>query len=237
MNNLSIRIYVTAMILVLSVITGCSKKSDDSNPSPAPVTVTDIDGNVYQTIKIGTQVWMVENLKTTRLNDGSAIPLVTGSSQWSVLTTPGFCWYDNNVANKNVYGALYNWFAVSTGKLAPVGWHVATDAEWTVLTTFLGGETVAGGKMKSVGKIEDGTGLWYSPNTNATNGSGFSAVPAGLRKNTGEFQRIGILCCIWSSSVSFEIYSWYRLLRNDVGNIYPYNNHKGAAMSVRCIRD
>ncbi len=220
------------------MIAGCSKKADNpSNPTPVPVTVTDIDGNVYHTIKIGTQMWMVENLKTTKYNDGTAIPFVTGITPWSTLTTPGFCWYDNNAANKSVSGALYNWYAVNTGKLAPSGWHVPTDAELTVLTDFLGGESVAGGKMKTVGIIEDGTGLWYSPNVSATNESGFSAVPGGLRKNTGEFQYIGILCSIWSSSVSFEVLSFYRLLRNDVGNIYQHNNNKGGGMSVRCIRD
>ena len=123
-------------------------------------TVTDIDGNVYHTVTIGTQTWMVENLKTTKYNDGTAIPLVTDSTAWLNLTTPGYCWYNNDAATyKNTYGALYNWFTVNTSKLAPSGWHVPTDAEWTTLITYLGGETVAGGQMKSTGTIELGTGL------------------------------------------------------------------------------
>ena len=140
--------------------------------------VTDIDGNVYQTVTIGTQVWMVENLKTTRYIDGTAIPLDTNSSTWGGLTTPGYCWYNDSAIYGNTYGALYNWYAVNTGKLAPAGWHVPTDSEWTVLTTYLGGETVAGGKLK-----DTGTTYWQSPNTGATNASGFLALPGGFRSN------------------------------------------------------
>ena len=117
-----------------------------SNVVTATPNVVDIDGNVYHTVTIGTQVWMVENLKTTKYNDGTAIPLVTDNTAWGALTTPGYCWYNNDSATyKNTYGALYNWYAVNTGKLAPTGWHVPTDSEWTVLTTYLGGQSVAGG--------------------------------------------------------------------------------------------
>ena len=116
-------------------------------------TVTDIDGNAYHTVAIGTQVWMVENLKTTRYNDGTAIPLVTDSAVWGNLTsTPGYCWYNNDMSMyKNLYGALYNWYAVSTEKLAPEGWHVPTNSEWGVLINYLGGDTSAGGAMKETG--------------------------------------------------------------------------------------
>jgi uncharacterized protein (TIGR02145 family) len=100
--------------------------------------VTDKDGNVYHTVTIGTQTWMVENLKTTKYNDGTAIPFITDNSAWANLTTPGYCWYNNDSTTyKNMYGALYNWYAVSTGNLAPKGWHVATDAEWTTLQNYL----------------------------------------------------------------------------------------------------
>ena len=132
----------------------CSKKSDSSN-TPTATTVSDADGYVYHTVTIGAQVWMVENLKTTKYNDGTAIPLVTDSTAWAILTIPGYCWYNNDaVTYKATYGALYNWYAVNTGKLAPKGWHVPADAEWTKLITFLGGEDVAGGKMKSTGTIK-----------------------------------------------------------------------------------
>ena len=155
-----------AFILLIS---SCSN-NNIVNPAPTPLTATDIDGNVYHTVTIGTQIWMVENLKTTRYNDGSPIPFVTDSSSWSNLTTPGYCWYNNDTTNKNTYGALYNWFAVNTGKLAPTGWHVPTDDEWTTLTTYLGGESIAGGKLK-----ETGTTHWRTPNAGATNEIGFTA--------------------------------------------------------------
>lgn len=112
-------------------------------------TVTDIDGNVYNTVEIGTQQWMAENLKVTS-NEGTAIPLVTDGIGWNNLTTPGYCWYNNdNTTYGDVYGALYNWYGVNAGNFCPVGWHVPTDAEWTVLNDYLGGSSVAGGKLKA----------------------------------------------------------------------------------------
>jgi uncharacterized protein (TIGR02145 family) len=143
----------------------------------ATAAVTDTDGNVYHTVIIGTQEWMVENLKTRRFNDGSAIPLVASSSAWPTLTTAGYCWYNNDsAANSATYGALYNWFAVNAGKLAPTGWHVPSDSEWNVLITYLGGESVAGGRLKEAGTVH-----WNSPNAGATNEFGFTALPGGHR--------------------------------------------------------
>src|SRR5450759_4787246 len=114
-------------------------------------TVKDIDGNVYKTVTIGKQVWMVENLKTTKYNDGITIPLVIDNTAWTDLITPKYSWFNNDIANKEVYGALYNWYTVNTNKLCPKGWHIPTDEEWTTLTTYLGGEGVAGGKLKETG--------------------------------------------------------------------------------------
>jgi uncharacterized protein (TIGR02145 family) len=150
-------------------------------------TVKDIDGNVYKTITIGTQVWMAENLRTTKLDDGKIVPLVTDDKIWAGLNTPAYCWYTNNAPeNKNKYGALYNWYTVSTNKLCPRGWHVPTDAEWKTLITNLGGESVAGGKLK-----EKGTSHWQSPNAGATNETGFTALPSGERKQSGVFEDSG----------------------------------------------
>ena len=124
------------------------------------VVVQDIDGNNYLTVTIGTQIWMAENLRTTKYNDGTAIPLVTDNTTWANLTTPAYCWYNNDAkTNGSTYGALYNWYSVNTKKLCPTGWHVPNDTEWTTLTTYLGGTAVAGGKLK-----ETGTAHWYSPN-------------------------------------------------------------------------
>ena len=138
--------------------------------------IADADGNTYKIIKIGDQVWTAENLRTTRYNDGTEIPLVTDYTAWTNLTTPSYAWTNNDIGNKSVYGALYNWFVVKTCKLCPSGWHVPTDAEWTILENHLGGISVAGGKMK-----ETGTEHWFAPNTDATNESGFTALPGGWR--------------------------------------------------------
>ena len=201
-------------------------------------TVTDIDGNVYHTVTIGTQTWMVENLKTTKYNDGTAIPLVTDGTAWSNLTTPGYCWYNNDAATyKNTYGALYNWFTVNTGKLAPTGWHVPADAEWTILTIYLGGEADAGGKMKSTGTIEAATGLWYSPNTGATNESGFTAVPAGGRNFNGPFLDIGYLGFWCSSSENSTDSAWDQRLWYDNSDVTRSAGNKNYGFSVRCVRD
>ena len=201
-------------------------------------TVTDIDGNVYHTVIIGTQTWMVENLKTTKDNDGTAIPLVTDGTAWRNLTTPGYCWCNNDAATyKNTYGALYNWYTVHTGKLAPTGWHVPTDAEWTTLTTYLGGESVAGGKMKSTGTIAAGTGLWLDPNTGATNESGFTAVPAGLRESYGTFVSVGSDGVWWSSSENDLGSAWFRSLHYDYSDVTRNNGYKSFGFSVRCVRD
>jgi uncharacterized protein (TIGR02145 family) len=160
--------------------------------------VTDVVGNVYNTVTIGSQVWMAENLKTTKYNDGTDIPLVTDGTAWAALSTPGYCWYNNDaVTNKNTYGALYNWYAVNTAKLCPTGWHVPSNEEWTVLTTHLGGESVAGGKLK-----ETGTSHWLSPNTGATNETGFTALPGGYRDhNYNAFKYIGEYSFWWSSTL------------------------------------
>jgi uncharacterized protein (TIGR02145 family) len=201
-------------------------------------TVSDIDGNVYHTVTIGTQVWMVENLKTTRYNDGIAIPWVKDAAAWYSLTTPGYCWYNNAFAiYKNTYGALYNWYAIKTGKLAPAGWHVSTDAEWTTLTEYLGGNSVAGGKLKSSGTIEASTGWWSSPNTGATNESGFTAVPGGSRYPDGAFFDLGSNGIWWSSSEAIANNAWHWGLTNNSTDVFRINNDKNCGNSVRCVRD
>ena len=237
MKKLFLALYVIALLGIFIYLSGCKKDDDNNNPTPDG-TITDIDGNVYHTVTIGTQVWMVENLKTTKYNDGTAIPLVTDGQTWANLTAPGYCWYENDAASyKTTYGALYNWYAVNTGKLCPTGWHVPTDAEWTTLTDYLGGETVAGGKMKSIGKIEAGTGLWYSPNTGATNESGFTAVPGGYRLDSGTFYDFGFYGYWWSSSAINTGSAWYWFMYYYDSNVYRSNSYKSSGFSVRCLRD
>jgi len=193
----------------------------------------DNDGNNYTTVQIGTQVWMVENLKTIKYNDGTPIPLVTDSTAWSNLTTPGYCWYNNDTANKNAYGALYNWFTVNTGILAPTGWHVPTDAEWTTLTTYLGGESIAGGKLKETGLTH-----WRSPNAGATNESGFTALPGSHRDINGAFSAIGDDGYWWSvTEYGSTGKVWYRNMNYNYAGVVRVSNNKINGHSVRCVKD
>jgi uncharacterized protein (TIGR02145 family) len=203
------------------------------NPDLTYGTMTDQDGNVYKTITIGTQTWMVENLKTTKCNDGTAIPNVTDGTAWPVLTTPAYCWYNNDTAtNKVTYGALYNWYVVNTSKLCPTGWHVPTDAEWSTLTTYLGGGSVAGGKLK-----ETGTTHWNYPNNGADNSSGFTALPGGIRNGNGTFDLIGYYGSWWSSSEVNKTRAWHRYVGYTDRFVSRTVNDSCEGLSVRCLRD
>ena len=159
-------------------------------------TVTDIDGNLYYAVIIGSQCWMAENLKTTKYRNGDAIPNVTDNTTWSALITGALCNYNNDANNMTTYGRLYNWYAVSDSRnIAPVGWHVPTDVELTTLTDYLGGLSIAGNKLK-----EPGTTHWASPNTGAVNETGFTALPGGYRVSSGSFSNLGNNGYWWSST-------------------------------------
>ncbi|MCD4693727.1 MAG: hypothetical protein K8R79_12490, partial [Calditrichales bacterium] len=181
----------------------------DNEPQIFPDTVTDIDGNVYKTVKIGSQVWMAENLKVTHYRNGDLIPNVAGKSEWKNLGIGACCNYDNNAA---AYGLLYNWYAVNDSRnIAPAGWHVPAEKEWQTLIDYLGGEAVAGGKMK-----ERGTAHWKRPNTGATNSSGFSALSSCYRNDKGTFYGIGNEADYWSGSNGV----WIRRLRYSSSGIH-----------------
>jgi uncharacterized protein (TIGR02145 family) len=204
-----------------------------------PGEVTDVDLNVYKTVTIGTQIWMTENLKTTKYRDGSEIPRVTDNTEWSSLTTGAYCWYKNDETKyRNLYGAYYNFYAVNTGKLCPTGWHVPTDTEWTELTNYLGGNTT-GGKLKEAGTIfSSPPGLWNHPNTDATNETGFIARPGGERSNAGSFSLDGYYGNWWSSREPSQSSAWYRSMASmhgDVGRMWGDNKKQG--FSVRCTKD
>jgi uncharacterized protein (TIGR02145 family) len=204
-----------------------------SEVSFTPGTVTDIDGNVYHYIVIGTQTWMVENLKTTKYRNGDAISNITSS--WTSLVTGAYSWYSNDAATyKAAYGALYNWYAVAdTRGIAPAGWHVPTDAEWKTLTDYLGGSSVAGGKLK-----EAGTSHWITPNTGASNSSGFTALPGGNRYYIdGTFRNVGSNGNWWCITASDATNAWNRYLDFNHGNVERYNYGKQLGFSVRCVRD
>ena len=191
------------------------------------------DAAFLPTIVIGTQHWMRENLDVVTYRNGDVIPQVTDASKWALLTSGAWCYYNNDVANGAIYGKLYNWYAVNdTRGLAPKGWHVPTDAEWTILTDKLGGTVVAGGKMKSVG-----TTRWTTPNTSATNESGFTGLPGGYRNNNGTFSNVGNYGFWWSSSQDVNTNAVYRNLSYDYDSASKSNNDLKLGFSVRCLRD
>jgi uncharacterized protein (TIGR02145 family) len=212
---------------------GCS--NNPAAPQAVSGTFTDTDGNVYHAVSIGTQVWMVENLKTTRFNDGSAIPLVTGDSAWaadSATLTPRYCWYNDSAVYGNTYGALYNWYAVNTGKLAPTGWHVPTDSEWGVLAAYLGGKSLAARPLK-----EAGTAHWVYPNTGAANTTGFSALPGGYRNYDGSFSWIGYYGNWWSSTAYLATTAYFCGMYYDDAGVYFDYDFDVCGFSVRCIKN
>jgi uncharacterized protein (TIGR02145 family) len=193
--------------------------------------VSDIDGNTYPVVQIGSQCWMAENLRTTKFNNGTVIPNVMGNLDWVNVNAPAWCNINNNPLNDTIYGKLYNWFTVSAANVCPTGWHVPTDDEWTVLTDYLGGELIAGGKMKSVSG-------WNSPNVGATNESGFSALPGSLRLDLGgDFIIVGSDGFWWSAFEVSSINAWYRYLSTNNSEAYRDFTSKKNGKSVRCIRD
>ncbi|MEI6754940.1 MAG: fibrobacter succinogenes major paralogous domain-containing protein [Paludibacter sp.] len=199
-------------------------------------TTSDIDGNVYNTITIGTQVWMVENLKTTRYSNGESILNVTNNYTWANISnnTGAWCNYNNDASYGNKYGKLYNFFAVKDSRsIAPVGWHVPSYAEWATLINYLGGQSVAGGKLKEIGVVN-----WTSPNSGATNESEFSALPGGFRYNfDGTFKDVGKISYWWTTS--FDVGSAYYYWHIDYNSsaIYLNSDWFYTGFSVRCIKD
>jgi uncharacterized protein (TIGR02145 family) len=221
--------------------------------------VTDIDGNTYQSVTNCGLTFTKQNLNVSKYSDGTPIPQVTDPTAWQNLTTGAWCYYNNDPANGAVYGKLYNWYAVAgiydaasasnpalRKKLAPAGWHIPTDGEWSNLINCLdpnadGGnnfQNIAGGKMKSTGTIQAGTGLWQEPNTDATNESGFTGLPAGCRDVNGAFSNIGIGGYWWSSSeYDITAFAWLHYLFYTSGSAYRDYGYKKNGFSVRCIRD
>jgi uncharacterized protein (TIGR02145 family) len=194
-------------------------------------------------VTIGTQVWTNKNLDVTTYRDGTPIPQVTDPTAWANLTTGAWCYYNNDPANGVIYGKLYNWYAVAgihdndpntpNKILAPIGWHVPSDGEWTILTTFLGGNAVVGGAMK-----EMGTTHWISPNTDASNSSGFTGLPGGCRTNFfSTFNDIGTYASWWSSSDNGAASAWFYTMNNNSGGAGRDNYSKAYGFSVRCVKD
>ena len=223
------------IVIIAYFIAGRNKTPiNDQEEAVKTKTIDSIDNYIYRTVKIGNQTWIAENLKTTRYNDGTLIPLVTDSTVWENLKTPAYCWYNNDeAASKTPYGALYNWHAVKTGKLCPLGWHVPSAAEWDTLANYLGHDSIAVEALK-----ETGTAHWASPNTGTTNKSGFTALPGGLRIKT--FKGVGDVGNWWSSSESkaYEAsYAFYQTIDRNYYYHYINDAPKEIGFSVRCVKN
>jgi uncharacterized protein (TIGR02145 family) len=252
-------------LILLILVCSCSTSSDSNGNSntindPGP-NVTDIDGNNYQSVIICSQTWTKQNLNVSKYSDGTPIPQVQNASAWANLTTGAWCYYENSTANGTVYGKLYNWYAVAgiydaasaanpalRKKLAPTSWHVPSDEEWSSLINCLdpdadGGNNtnnVAGGKMKATGTIQAGTGLWESPNKEATNASGFAGLPGGYRFSNGTFTDIGGFGTWWNLSEDSASSAWTRDLNYFSGSAQRLRRQlqsEGYGFSVRCVRD
>jgi len=195
-------------------------------------TVADIDGNVYNTIVIGTQTWMLENFKATKYSNGDAIANVTDSASWIGLSTGAYCNYENKAGNSATYGRLYNWFAVNDSRnIAPTGWHAATATDWATLIDYLGGKD-AGGKLKEAGVTH-----WISPNMDADNSSGFTALPGGYRFNDGLFSRLGSNGFWWTATENNSLTAFYRKLGTDHMDCDLDTLYKVDGLSIRCLKD
>jgi uncharacterized protein (TIGR02145 family) len=227
-KTLPLLLLPSIMVVFLMGAWGCSK--EETNPLETG-TVTDIDGNIYRTVKIGNQWWMAENLKTTKLIDSTVIPLVPDYEEFFFRTTPAYCWYRNDsVVNKRVYGALYNWFTVNTGKLAPVGWHVPADAEWDTLVNYLGGDMHAGYHMKESGS--DHWADWYS---DASNSSGFTALPGGARQ--GIDNGLYFYGSWWTATEASPTATWGYHMAYWHSVVDRDSSSKAFGYSIRCIKN
>lgn len=208
--------------------------------------IKDIDGTYYKAIMIGTQMWMTENLKTTKYNDRTPIPLVMDDAVWTALTSNAYCWYNNDPGNKDVYGALYNWYAVNTAKLCPTGWHVPSDAEWITLRDYLTNNGYGyEGSGDDIAKSMAATTNWISweipglPGNDlaSNNSSGFTGLPGGLRRYSGSFKDLGAGGYWWSSTEYSSAHAYYRHLYYINPNLRGFGDTKDYGFSVRCLRD
>jgi uncharacterized protein (TIGR02145 family) len=245
MKNYLNRILFPTAAVVLLMLLGCGKKDTTPPPTPDTGTVTDVEGNVYKTIKIGTQVWMAENLKVTKFRNGASIPLVSGRDNWYNLPASksvAYCNSNDDPGTAAIYGRLYNWYAVNDSRgLAPAGWHVPSLDEYLTLMSFLGGKPVAGGKMK-----EAGTAHWLDPN-NADNSSGFTALFVKTRTSDGNFW--GEIVSIrennaywWTSTVipdnvNPDLRAYWMHLYNKAATGYTNGGFQNHGLSVRCVKD
>lgn len=238
MSNRTLLVYILSLVLV---VMACEKVDEESEEETVdPNAIMDIDGNIYTSVIIGDQEWMVENLKVTHYRDGNAIAKIVDATEWFNSTAGAYCSYNNDDTNAEIYGSLYNWYAVKDSQnIAPEGWHVPSDDEWKALEVFLGmnqeiadqafwrGPDVSG-KLRTV----DG---WNIEN-GANNESGFSALPGGARDEEGVYFWAGSHATFWTSTEDYYG-PWDRILADTTSNIFRYPYHWNAGFSIRCVRD
>jgi len=226
-KKINTKIMKNLMLMLVFIASSLIIYSQETNE-----TITDIDGNVYKTIKIGTQTWMLENLKTTKYNSGAPIQKLMDVEKWQFDISGAYAWYNDDESNKDIYGALYNWAAVKKGNLAPKGWHIPSIEEWQVMIDFLGGEKIAGGKLKDLG-----TDFWDSPNKGADNSSGFKAVATGCKSKEGSYLLVGNRSLFWSSTSSnlLQAKSITLIFNSPKASVFATSKNYGCA--IRCIKD
>jgi uncharacterized protein (TIGR02145 family) len=231
-KQLSIYPFILIGLFILFA-NSCSNNNENNSNSPPVSSVKDIDGNVYHYTNIGTQVWMVENLKVTHYRNGDQILKVIADSLWQNLTKGSYIDFNNAAENGITYGHLYNFYAVSDLRsICPAGWHVPTDHEWNVLINNLGGDSIAGRKLKEKGTIH-----WDGPNSGVTNVTGFTALPGGYRSDSGLFLNLRKMGYWWSSSPDDSSGGWIRIMNHIDNGVSRTNNFKTYGFSVRCIKD
>jgi uncharacterized protein (TIGR02145 family) len=194
--------------------------------------VTDINGNNYKTVIIGNQEWMAENLKVSKFNNGIDIPLVTNKSNWSKLNTGAYTFYDGSSSNDAIYGKIYNWNVITEQNVCPMNWHVPTNAEWKVLTDYLGGDIVAGGKMKEVGYSH-----WTTPNIEAVNSSLFDGLPGGYSNSSGDYRDLNTAALWWSAEQPQGNLASHVEVDSKSGSVIYSTIAKRSGLSIRCVKD
>ncbi len=218
--------HINKILIAIAIICVCATSLNAQ-------VMKDVDGNVYLTTQIGTQTWMAENLKTTKFSDGTPLPFVPDDQAWKVLKTPAYCWFNYDISNKDLYGALYNWYTVNSKKLCPAGWHVPEDTEWTILVTFLGDPVVAGNKLK-----ESGMKHWKNSATYSPDELGFTALPGGMRLYSGIFPDFAGSYAVWWTATEIDDgEAWARGLQDITTKIWKGPNNKRNGYSIRCIKD
>jgi uncharacterized protein (TIGR02145 family) len=224
-SSLKYLIFLSGFIIL--IFTGCEKDDDTTDP------VTDVDGNVYETVMIGDQVWMAENLRTTKLNDGTEIRLITKNQDWYNNNDPAFSWYNNDsTIFKYPYGALYNGYVAVNEKICPEGWRIPGKNDWQQLVQSLGDSTDAGGKLKVEGLTQ-----WHSPNKGADNSSNFSALPAGIRYFEGTYSSLSYFTAYWSGTASDTSSLYFISLSYLDAKASSGSKSKKHGFSIRCIRN